>query len=540
LVMLSFAKSAWEARRAWIGVGVPILTLVAVIIILAVATFASFARDQDKTFEQSSTTLVASGLQGRARAEGNVGLDYANWQEMFDNVSVNWNQTWIEDNIYSSVAEGMILFRADGAVRYRWFDEKFATERNALTEAAVHAAIRVPNLRRLARAATIEETVAYTYARLGDQLIVIAVMPVTPEGEAERLARNPLRGYDYLAVVEIITAEDMARASVSMSLQDFRFTAAPEAPPSDTITYPVTAADGTPVGQLQWRHAHPGAAAFQRRIWPVVLGLLLIGALTLLIARRLVSGQVGTLAHAEAALEASRLKSEFLARVGHELRTPLNGIIGYAEIIQEENESPTTRADAERIVAAARHLNHLLSDILDQSRIDAGRIKFNAEVLPVAGMLSEVQGLMRPSARTAAVTLHVQPCATANYVFADHVRLRQCLLNLVGNAIKFAPRGNVTIKTRVDAQQRDDMIVFDIIDDGIGIAKGDLPNLFQPFSQANSSVGETYGGTGLGLSISRELARGMGGDVTVTSELGKGSTFSLSVPVASAQALCAA
>jgi signal transduction histidine kinase len=538
--MLNFAKSASDARRAWLGVGVPILALVAVIIALAVATFASFARDQDKTFEQTSTTLVASGLQGRARAEGNVGLDYANWQDMFDNVSANWNQSWVEDNIYSSVAEGMILFRADGAVRYRWFDEKLASEHDALTEAAVHAAIRVPNLRRLARAPTVEETVAYTYARLGDQLIVIAVIPVTPEGDAERMARNPLRGYDYLAVTEVLTSEDMARASASMSLQDFRFTSSSDERPSDAISYPVVAADGSTIGQLLWRHAHPGAAAFQRRIWPVVIGLLLIGALTVLIARRLVASQIGTVAHAEAALESSRLKSEFLARVGHELRTPLNGIIGYAEIIQEENDSPTTRADAERIVAAARHLNHLLSDILDQSRIDAGRIKLNNEVLPVVGMLSEVQGLMRPAARTAAVNLSVLPSAAANYVFADHVRLRQCLLNLVGNAIKFAPRGNVIIKTRIDSRPDRNLIVFDIVDDGIGIAKGDLPNLFQPFSQANASVGETYGGTGLGLSISRDFARAMGGDVTVTSEPGKGSTFSLAVPVASAQALRAA
>lgn len=538
--MLNFAKSAWEARRAWIGVGVPILMLVAVIIILAVATFASFARDQDRTFEQASTTLVRNGLQGRARAEGNVGLDYANWEEMFDNVSVNWNQSWVEGNIYSSVAEGMILFRADGAVRYSWFDEDFAARSDALTEAAVHAAIRVPNLRRLARAPTVDETVAYTYARLGEDLIVIAVIPVTPEDNAARIAHNPLRGYDYLAVTEVITAEDMARASESMSLRDFRFTSTPQERSRETISYPVTSADGAAVGELQWRHVHPGAASFQRSIWPVVLGLLLIGALTVLIARRLVASQIGVVAHAEAALESSRLKSEFLARVGHELRTPLNGIIGYAEIIHEENDSPTTRADAERIVAAARHLNHLLSDILDQSRIDAGRVKFNSEVLPVVGMLSEVQGLMRPAARTAGVTLSVQPSAAANYVLADHVRLRQCLLNLVGNAIKFAPRGNVIIKTRIESRARGDMVVFDVIDDGIGIAKSDLPNLFQPFSQANAIVGETYGGTGLGLSISRDLAQGMGGDVTVTSELGKGSTFSLSVPVASAQALRAA
>jgi signal transduction histidine kinase len=540
--MSDIAKTAagTGARRAWIGVGVPILGLVAVIITLSVATFASFAHDQDDAFTQTSSTLVASGLAGRAQATGNVGLDYANWQDAFDHISEQWDQEWVEGNFYSSVVEGMILFRADGAVRYSWFKEEFAGQAEALTAAVAQAASNVPTLRRLARAPTPAETVVHTYARVGDQLIVIAVAPITPEGDAIRIAYNPLRGYDYLATLEVLDAHDFAKAGVSMSLQEFQFAASSGARGGDTIAVPVVAADGDHVGQLQWRHTHPGLASFQHKIWPVILSLLCVGALTLLIARQLVVRQIGAMAHGEAALESSRLKAEFLTKVGHELRTPLNGIIGYAEIIQEETDSATTREDADRIIAAARHLNHLLNDILDQSRIDAGRINMKHEVLPVAGMLAEVQGLMRPSARTAGVTLSVQPSAAANYVVADHVRLRQCLLNLVGNAIKFAPRGHVAIRTHVEESQRGDVVVFDIVDDGIGIAREDLENLFKPFSQANGSIAESYGGTGLGLSISRDLAQAMGGDITVVSEFGKGSTFSLSIPVASPKALRAA
>jgi len=218
----------------------------------------------------------------------------------------------------------------------------------------------------------------------------------------------------------------------------------------------------------------------------------------------------------------------------------LNVIIGYAEIIQEETESPSARSDAERILSAARHLNLLLSDILDQSRLDADRINVKREVLPVAGMVAEAHGLMRPTARTAGVNLTVQPSAAANYVVADHVRLRQCLLNLIGNAVKFAPRGNVSIKTRVVEREAGDVVVFDIADDGIGIAKAEQENLFQPFSQANAQIGQIYGGAGLGLSIARDLARAMGGDITLVSDLGEGATFSLSVPVASPKALKAA
>lgn len=539
--MSEIAKAAKSGvRRAWLGVGAPILALVAIIIMLAVVTFASFARDQDETFARTSATLVSNGLIGRARAEGNIALDYANWDEAFDHITRRWDPSWVENNFYSSVAEGMILFRADGSVRFRWFGEKFAGQEDRLAVTAVQAAARAPNLRRLARAPTPQETVTYTYAQSGNELLVIAIVPVTREQDADRIAYNPLRGYDYLAVVEVLDATDFSRAATSMSLQDFRFVTSSAPDPRNTISFPVAAADGASVGHLQWRHTHPGAASFERNIWPVVLGLLVIGALTLLIARQLVVRQIGAMAQGEAALESSRVKAEFLAKVGHELRTPLNGIIGYAEIIQEETDSGTTREDADRIIAAARHLNYLLNDILDQSRLDAGRVTIKAEVLPVAGLLAEVQGLMRPSARTAAVELTVQPSAAANYVVADHTRLRQCLLNLVGNAIKFAPRGNVVVKTRVEERADGDMVVFDIADNGIGIAKHELTNIFKPFSQANASVADTYGGSGLGLSISRDLARAMGGDVTVVSEFGKGSTFSLAVPVASAKALRAA
>lgn len=534
------AAASNGARRAWFGVGAPILGLVAVIITLAIAAFASFAHDQDEAFAQSSSRLVASGLEGRTRATRDVGLDYANWDAAFENISARWNQEWIEGNFYSSVVDGMLLFRADGAIRYSWFSDDFASLADPVAEAAVRAAIETPTLRRLSRAPTPQETVTHTYARADGALLIVAVMPITREDDAARIAYNPLRGYDYLATIDIVDEASLARAGEAMSLDDFAFTPTAQASSGDTLALAVTAADGARVGTLVWANARPGAAGFQRQIGVVVFGLLGIGVLTLLIARQLVVRQIGAMAHAESALETSRVKAEFLAKVGHELRTPLNGIIGYAEIIQEETDSDTARADAERIIVSARHLHHLLNDILDQSRLDAGRVTMKPEVLPVAGLVAEVQGLMRPAARAADATFTTHASAEANYVFADHLRLRQCLLNLIGNAIKFAPRGHVAIRTRVEARGGKEMVVFDIVDDGIGIAKAEQANLFKPFSQANAKISDTYGGTGLGLSISRDLARAMGGDITVVSEFGKGSTFSLYVPVASSSALEAA
>lgn len=529
--------AALGVRRAWLGVGAPIVALVAATITLAMVVFLQFAHDQDLAFERNSATLVQNGLESRARMMGAVGLDYANWDAAFENISLRWNDEWIDGNFYSSVADSLVLFRQNGAVRYSWTSDAYAAQQTEIATLAAQAGAQLQNLRRLARAPTPADTVAHAYTRLGDQLLIIAVVPITREDDDARIAYNPLRGYDYLATVKVIDAAGFAAAGRSMSLENFHFAAADEAQPTDMISLPVTNAAGAPVGNLVWRNTHPGSAAFRDRIWPVVLALLGIGALTLFITRYLVTRQISAMAGAEAAHEASRVKSEFLAKVGHELRTPLNGIIGYAEIIQEETDSPTARSDADRILSAARHLHDLLNDILDQSRLDGGRINVKREVLPVVGMVAEVHGLMRPTARTAGVNFTVQPSAVANYVVADHVRLRQCLLNLVGNAIKFAPRGNVSIKTRVEEREGGDVVVFDVTDDGIGIDKADQENLFKPFSQANAQIGEIYGGAGLGLSIARDLALAMGGDVSVTSELGKGATFSLAVPVASPKAL---
>ena len=532
--------AARSVRRAWLGVGAPIVALVAVIIGLAVTVFASFAHDQDRAFERTSATLVFNGLEGRARMMGAVGLDYANWDDAFDNVSSTWNQDWIDNAYYSSVADALVLFRQNGAVRHRWMNEARTEDAGELARIVAQAGARLPNLRRLARTPTPEDTVEHTYARFGENLVVIAVVPITHEDNAERIAYNPLRGYDYLAVVKIIDPAGFIQAGQSMALDDFHFAAPDAEPAAGMISLPVTTPDGENAGNLVWRNSRPGSTAFQHRIWPVIIALLGIGALTLLITRYLVSSQIRTMAGIETANEASRVKSEFLAKVGNELRTPLDGIIGYAEIIQEETDSLTARNDAERIVSAARHLNVLLNDILDQSRLDSGRINVKREVLPVVGMIAEIHGLMRPSARTAGVNLVVQPSATAGYVVADHVRLRQCLLNLAGNAIKFAPRGNVSIKTRLEERAGGDVVVFDVADDGIGIASADQEKLFKPFSQANAQISEIYGGAGLGLSIARDLARAMGGDITFTSELGQGATFSLSVPVASPKAMAAA
>ncbi|MGD9979949.1 MAG: ATP-binding protein [Hyphomonadaceae bacterium] len=526
-------------RRAWLGVGAPIFGLVLVMILLAVSTFAMFARDQDRVFEVNSRRLVASAIDGRTRSLASVTLDYTNWNDAYEAMGQGWDQSWVEDNIYSSVADGMLVFRADGSVRHAWYADGIASRAETITAPAVRAAIATPHLRQLSRARNVSGTVARTFARVGDQLVLVALAPVTPEDDAARLARRSL-GDTYLALIDVVSTDELAEMGETLALRDLTFSPVGEGAQPGHIASELETPGGAAVGTLTWPHERPGLAAFQRQVVPVVLALLIIGTFAVLIARILVARQVRTMARAHAALESSRLKSDFLTRVGHELRTPLNAIIGYAEIIQEEHEDESLREDSNRIIVAARHLSHLLNDIFDQSRLDAGRINFKLEVLPVAGLMAELQGLVRPTAKANNVTLDVASSPHAVFTYADHLRLRQCLLNLVGNAIKFAPNGHVSVKSRAAVIGGRAMVVFDITDDGIGIAKAELDNLFRPFSQANAAIGMRFGGTGLGLSISRDLVRVMGGDITVASEAGKGSTFSLSVPAATANALKAA
>jgi signal transduction histidine kinase len=525
------------ARAAWVGVGVPVLGLVLVIMVMAVATFAGFAREQDRGFERSSQRLVASAIDGRARALTSVTLDYTNWNEAYDAVTL-WDQEWVDGNFYSNAVDGMIIFRANSAVRYTWFANAERPHNAEIQAAVVRAAVATPGLRRLIRSPNPTGMVSRTYVRVGSQLVVVALAPFSREDDSDRLEQAP-RSQDFLAIVDVLTPEDMQDIGAGLDLTRLAFSAG-EGSGGDVVSLDLSASNGAPVGQLTWRHERPGAAAFQSRVWPVVLGLLLIGALTVLIARLVVARQVAAVAHAGAALESSRAKSEFLARVSHELRTPLNAIVGYAELIEEECDVPETRTDAGRIVTAARQLGHLINDIIDQSRIDSGRMKFNPEPLPVAGMVAEIQGLMGPAARRAGVTFTASSDPAAGFVYADHVRLRQCLLNMLANAVKFSPRGTVSLRATLDCTGQRPMIDFIVQDTGIGMTKDEMSEIFRPFGQANAEIGKRFGGTGLGLSITRELARAMGGEISVVSEPGNGSTFTLAIPAATAAALKAA
>ena len=234
--------------------------------------------------------------------------------------------------------------------------------------------------------------------------------------------------------------------------------------------------------------------------------------------------------HAEAA---NVSKSAFLANMSHELRTPLNAVIGYSNLLKEDlmiDGNKEAVDDLDRILRAGKHLLNLINEVLDLSKIEAGRIELEIMPVDVASTIADVMSAVTPAAQKNENQLTSLINPSIGVIRSDATRLRQCLLNLLSNACKFTKKGEVKIEVAPRDFNGERMIAFDVVDTGIGISEEQLGRLFEAFMQADVTVTRKYGGTGLGLAITRKLARLLGGDVVVSSEVDKGSTFTLYVP----------
>jgi signal transduction histidine kinase len=235
----------------------------------------------------------------------------------------------------------------------------------------------------------------------------------------------------------------------------------------------------------------------------------------------------------EQAEEATRAKSRFLANMSHELRTPLNAVIGITEMLEEDAEDLGQEDFIDplrRIRGAGNHLLHLINEILDLSKIEAGRLELHYEDLEVMPLIDDIAMTAAPLADKNGNRLEVHCPDDIGKMRSDMTRVRQVLLNLLSNACKFTDKGEVALTVASSGEGDDEDLTFTVKDTGIGMNPEQLARLFQEFSQADSSTTRKYGGTGLGLAISRRLCRLMGGDVTVTSAPDVGSTFTARLP----------
>ena len=227
--------------------------------------------------------------------------------------------------------------------------------------------------------------------------------------------------------------------------------------------------------------------------------------------------------------QANSAKSQFLASMSHELRTPLNAIIGYSEMLQEDatdRGDPSSIPDLQKIHSAGKHLLALINDVLDLSKIEAGKMELFLESFDIAPLVDQVATTVRPLVEKNANRLTVQCAEGVGAMHSDATRLRQVLLNLLSNASKFTDHGQITLDVTRDGGD----VVFRVRDTGIGMTPDQLSRLFEAFTQAEASTAAKYGGTGLGLAISRRFCQLMGGDVAVESTAGKGSVFTVRIP----------
>jgi signal transduction histidine kinase len=243
-------------------------------------------------------------------------------------------------------------------------------------------------------------------------------------------------------------------------------------------------------------------------------------------------------AHAELA---NRAKSDFLANMSHELRTPLNAIIGFSEILSGQHLGPLKNARyleySHDIHASGQHLLSIINDVLDMSKIEAGKLDIHEEEIPVGTLLASSVRMVRERARQQRIELVCKLASPDHVIFADERAMKQCLLNLLSNAVKFAPMGGaVTVEAAIDAENR---TVLTITDEGIGMTQEEQERSLQPFGQAHSSTTRTYGGTGLGLPITKGLVEAHGGTMSIFSQPGEGTRVSITLPAERTRSIAA-
>ena len=232
---------------------------------------------------------------------------------------------------------------------------------------------------------------------------------------------------------------------------------------------------------------------------------------------------------------ASTAKAEFLAKMSHELRTPLNAVIGYSQMLLEDAEDEgdeESAADLERIHGAGHHLLRLVNEVLDLSKIEAGKMELNPEEIDAAAFLTNLVDGFRPAAGAAGNDLKLELSGELRTIICDPMKTSQAVSQVVDNAVKFTKGGSIVVSARRDRTPDGEEIVVTVRDSGIGMSPEAIPGLFEKFTVAEDASSSKYGGTGLGLALSLRLMHLMGGDITAESELGVGSTFTLQLPVA--------
>ena len=339
----------------------------------------------------------------------------------------------------------------------------------------------------------------------------------------------------------VVSAEPIGRAEVAQMAERYRLLDARLAPASAPLTHneasviiPDTA--GRDMISIRWKPQRPGTDFFRRT--GLVGGVVLIVFVAILLVffratRRayaeLVDGRAQLRKALDASQDASLAKSEFLASMSHEIRTPLNGVMGALHLLKSEALSAEGRTLLQAAQASGEMVAALINDVLDFSKIEAGRMVLSPAPTDVEAVIRDVVAQFAPACQAKGLTLSLDLTGGLGWAHIDGLRLRQCLYNLVGNAVKFTAEGSIRVTARLDEQPDRRMLHVAVADTGIGIDPASMETVFERFRQADGSTTRRFGGSGLGLAITRQLATLMDGHVGVVSQVGRGSTFTLDV-----------
>jgi signal transduction histidine kinase/ActR/RegA family two-component response regulator len=529
----------WLARLEWrFSGGVLGLAIAAALIVFAacgvLVYYASVS--VDRITEVRETRLMERSVVRRlARLKDDV-VSVAVWTEAYDKTARRFDRDFAQVNYtdyffdYLRHDVTLVVDAQDrlvyGAAAGEEVDPRTLGDLMAASR-ALRAVVRSeedlrhrqdPKARGFARAATAEAAV-----RAGGKVYLLAASTIVPEVED---AKPLLPGREPIVLSGVeVDAGYLRELDDDLGLRQARLT------PADTAARPAVRladADGRAVGALAWTPEHPGRGVYAEAKWAILgLGLVVLAAVALVIHRlwRMARQVVQARDQAEAG---DRAKSDFIANMSHEIRTPLNGVLGMAQAMEAFELSPDQRGRLRVIRESGRTLLALLNDVLDLSKLEAGKLQIAATTFRMEDELNAVSDIFRELATEKGLDLRgsVDP-EVAGYWSGDAFRIRQVLTNLTANAVKFTNTGVVT----VSAEPTSSGVRFRVSDTGIGFEPARAHELFRKFEQADASTTRRYGGTGLGLSICQALVELMGGTISASGRPGEGACFTVELPL---------
>ncbi|MGH6932887.1 MAG: ATP-binding protein [Dongiaceae bacterium] len=503
------------------------------------------AREQDRLATEESIKLANNVVNARKAELGRLVRDYAYWGDALQNLDLELNPEWADENIGSylvdafGVTNSLVLDAANQPVI-----DFVMGEETPLKDLAGYSG-GLERLAAKARRIPLDAISAATgILMVGETVHLVAVAPIST-GEATDWPTD--RGLETRAVLvftQAVNAELLQPLGDQYGLPNL--TVVPSGEQQLRSSIALISPDDTTLAVLVWDNKTPGIAMIRTLSLPALLAFGVMAVLALWIiwhmdsARRAIQANLEVIASKNRELItardqaefASRTKTEFLANVSHELRTPLNAILGFSEVIRREMfgpiGTPVYREYAQDIHQSGTWLLELITDILDMSKIEAGKLELREERVDPAELSNSVMRMVRDRAEAAGLTVVLEPAADLPTLRADPRALKQILLNLLSNAVKFTPNGGKVV-LRV-ARAADNSILFSVRDTGIGIAAEDLPQAMAVFGQIDGALNRRHSGTGLGLPLSRALIELHGGHLDLISEPGVGTTVTVQLP----------